>query len=340
MKPLINLPSLVLILWSALMLPAGVGGAAEAAEKAINAKLTTAPEVPPPIDRGRPARVIVHLEAKEYVGTLADGVNYKFWSFNGTVPGPMIRVRVGDTVEVHLKNDAKSAFPHNIDFHAASGPGGGHPISLAKPGEEAVFSFKALNPGLYVYHCFSPAPNPLMHVANGMYGLILIEPEGGLTKVDREFYVMQGEFYTEPSEDKGIHRMSMAKALAAQPDHVVMNGRVGALMEEGALKAETGERVRIYFGNMGPNSVSSFHVVGEIFDTVYIEGALDGRLNHNVQTTVVPTAGSAIVEFKPDMPGEYHLVDTSAHRMIKGAMGALIVTGPEDGSVMKSIKKP
>lgn len=335
-----NLPSLLLILWAALILPAGVGGTADAAEESVTAKLTMAPQVPPPVNRAEPTRVIVHLEAKEYVGMLADGVKYKFWSFNGTVPGPMIRVRVGDTVEVHLKNHAKNMFPHNIDFHAAPGPGGGAPISLANPGEEAAFSFKAQNPGLYIYHCASPTPNPLMHVANGMYGLILVEPEGGLPKADREYYVMQGEFYTEPSADKDLLQMSMEKALAAQPDHVVMNGRAGALMEEGALSAQTGEMVRVYFGNMGPNSVSSFHVVGDVLDTVYIEGALDGRLNHNVQTTVVPTAGSAIVEFKPDMPGDYFLVDTSAHRMNKGAIGRLLVTGPEDASVYRSIKKP
>jgi nitrite reductase (NO-forming) len=327
------------ILWTALILSIGIGGIVNADEGTVTAGLTMAPNVPPAVNRTGPARVIVNLEAKEYVGELADGVKYRFWSFNGTVPGPMIRVRVGDTVEVHLKNRADSAFPHNMDFHAAPGPGGGAPISLANPGEEAAFSFKAQNPGLYIYHCASPTPNPLMHVANGMYGLILIEPEGGLSGVDREYYVMQGEFYTEPSEDESVLQMSMEKALAARPDHVFMNGRKGALSAEAALKAGTGETVRVYFGNMGPNGVSSFHVVGSVLDTVYVEGALDGRVNHNVQTTVVPNAGSAIVEFSPDLPGEYFLVDTSAHRMIKGAKGTLIVTGKEDPSVMKSIKK-
>lgn len=338
MKRTISLP--IVTLWAALMIPAGVGGTANAAEETVTAQMTMAPRVPPPVNRDEQARVKVHLEAKEYVGVLADGVNYQFWSFNGTVPGPMIRIRVGDTVEVHLRNHAENAFPHNIDFHAASGPGGGDAISLVKPGEEAVFSFRALNPGLYIYHCASPAPNPLAHVANGMYGLILVEPEGGLPEADREYYVMQGEFFTNPLEGQDVFNLSMQKALSAQPDHVVFNGQEGALMEGAALKAETGDTVRVFFGNMGPNGVSSFHVIGDIFDTVYIEGALAGRTNHNVQTTVVPSAGSAIVEFKVDVPGSYFLVDTSAYRMAKGAIGTLVVTGPEDASVLKSIRKP
>jgi nitrite reductase (NO-forming) len=339
MKKLKNWLSLVLI-WAAFILPAGVGGTANAAEKTVSAKLTMAPQVPPPVNRAKQALVKVHLEAKEYVGMLVDGVKYKFWSFNGTVPGPMVRVRVGDTVEIHLKNHSKNTFPHNIDLHAVNGPGGGGAVSLVKPGKEAVFSFKALNPGLYIYHCASPIPNMLTHIANGMYGLILVEPEGGLPKVDREYYVMQSEFFTEPSEEKDILQLSMQKALAEHPDHVVFNGQAGALMEEGALKAKTGEMVRVFFGNISPNSISSFHIIGEIFDKVYSEGALDGKLNHNVQTTLVPSAGSTIVEFKVDVPGAYLLVDTRASRMAKGAVGALVVTGPEDASVFKSIKKP
>lgn len=310
------------------------------AEDTITAELSTAPNVPLPITRTISARVVVKLEAKEFVGTLAEGVKYRFWSFNGTVPGPMIRVRVGDTVELHLRNSTDSTLPHNIDLHAVNGPGGGASVSLVAPGQEAVFQFKTMNPGLFIYHCASPTPNIPTHIANGMYGLILVEPLRGLAKADREFYVMQSEFFTEPSELPGVRRMSMEKGLAEHPDYVVFNGRAGALLGDGALKAKPGETVRVFFGNIGPNSASSFHIIGEIFDKVYVEGSLNGVINWNIQTTLVPSAGTAIVESLIEAPGTYLLVDHSIFRIAKGAVGALVVEGPENPTVFKSIKKP
>lgn len=302
------------------------------------AQLTTAPNVPAPIKRTTPAKVVIKFEAKEYVGELADGKKYKFWSFNGTVPGPMARVRVGDTVEFHLSNHKDSNFPHNIDIHAVNGPGGGAAVSLVGAGDSAVFQFKALNPGLYIYHCASPIPNIPAHIANGMYGMILVEPAKGLAKVDHEFYVFQSEFFTKPSKTKGVSELSMEKGLAEHPDHVVFNGRAGALTGDNALKAKAGDTVRIYFGNIGPNSISSFHIIGEIFENVNIGGSLEGAVNHNVQTTLVPAAGTTIVEFKIDVPGDYLLVDHSIFRVAKGAVGILSATGKEDPSVFKSIK--
>ncbi len=307
----------------------------QAAEKAT---LTTAPNVPPAIGRTAPATVVVNFEAKEYVGELADGVKYKFWSYNGTVPGPMVRVRQGDTVEFHLSNAKDSQFPHNIDIHAVNGPGGGGAVNLAGPGEERVFRFKVLNPGLYIYHCASPVPNIPAHIANGMYGLLLVEPEKGLPKVDREFYVMESEFFTQPSKEKGVWELSMDKGLAEHPDHVVFNGREGAMMGDDALKAKAGEKVRIYFGNIGPNGTSSFHVIGEIFDTVYMEGALSGAENHNVQTTLVPSAGATIVDFKIDVPGAYIMVDHSIFRVAKGAIGIIAAEGKENPAIFESVK--
>ena len=318
-----------------MIIPTGPGPSALTVENAI---LTTAPNVPPPIRRTNPARVVVRLEAKEYVGTLAGDVKYKFWSFNGTVPGPMIRVRTGDTVELHLANHKSSAFPHNIDLHALNGPGGGGNASLVKPGEEAVFQFKVSHPGLYIYHCASPTPNVPAHIANGMYGLILVEPEGGLSPVAREYYVLQSEFFTEPSDQDGVFHLSMDKGLAEQPDHVVLNGRAGALMGDNALKADVGDTVRIYFGNIGPNSAASFHIVGEIFDKVYLDGAINGEVNRNVQATLVPAAGATIVELTVEVPGTFLLVDHSVFRVMKGAVGALTVTGPENPDVFKAGK--
>ncbi len=302
----------------------------------VEAQLTTLPEVPQPVTRKNPAKVVVNVEAKEFVGTLADGVQYKFWSFNGTVPGPMIRVREGDTVELHLKNHASSQFPHNMDLHAVNGPGGGAGANLAAPGQEGVFSFKALNPGLYIYHCASPVPNIPAHIANGMYGMILVDPQGGLPKVDREYAVLESEFFTQPSAEKGIMELSMEKGLAEHPDHVVFNGKAGALMGE-ELQAKTGETVRLFMGNIGPNGASSFHIIGEIFDTVYVEGAIGGTVNENVQTTLIPSAGAAIMEFKVDVPGAYLLVDHSIFRVAKGAVGILTVTGDENTSIFNAM---
>ncbi|MCA9420640.1 MAG: nitrite reductase, copper-containing [Nitrospira sp.] len=296
----------------------------------VEAHLTTLPQVPTPITRKEATRVVVHVETKEYVGTLADGVQYKFWSFNGTVPGPMIRVREGDTVEVHLVNLADSLFPHNMDLHAVNGPGGGAGSTLAIPGKEGMFAFKALNPGLYIYHCASPVPNIPAHIANGMYGLILVDPAEGLPPVDQEYAVLQSEFFTMPSAEKGIMELSMEKGLVEHPDHVVFNGKAGALIGEGQLEAKAGDNIRLYVGNIGPNGASSFHIIGEIFDKVYVEGAIGGTINKNVQTTLIPSAGAAIVEFTVDVPGAYLLVDHSIFRVAKGAVGILYVTGEEN----------
>jgi nitrite reductase (NO-forming) len=159
------------------------------------AVLTHAPAVPPPISRDHPTKVIVNLEVRELVKRLADGVEYTFWTFGGSAPGQFIRVRQHDVVEFHLNNHPSSNMPHNIDLHAVTGPGGGATSSFTAPGHSSQFSFTALNPGLYVYHC---ATAPVgMHIANGMYGLILVEPPGGLPPVDHEYYVMQSEFYTK-----------------------------------------------------------------------------------------------------------------------------------------------
>lgn len=293
-----------------------------------DAVLTEAPLVPGPITRDHPAKLIVNLDTVEKVGRLSDGVEYTFWTFGGNVPGSFIRVREGDEIEFHLNNHPSSKMPHNIDLHAVTGPGGGATSSFTAPGHTSTFSFKALNPGLYVYHC---ATAPVgMHIANGMYGLILVEPQEGLPEVDREYYIMQSEFYTAGAYgDGGLQAFDMAEALTEIPDYVVFNGSVGALAGDNAIHAEVGETVRLYVGNGGPNLVSSFHVIGEIFDNVYIEGG--DLLNHNVQSTMVPAGGSAIVEFKVDVPGTFILVDHSIFRAFnKGALGMLKVGGDED----------
>lgn len=293
--------------------------------------LTSPPEVPPPITRKHNAKLVVNLETTEEVGTMADGVEYVYWTFGGTVPGSFIRVKQGDEIEFHLSNHPSSKMPHNIDLHAVTGPGGGATSSFTAPGHTTTFAFKALNPGLYVYHC---ATAPVgMHIANGMYGLIMVEPKEGLPPVDREYYVMQGDFYTKGKYgEPGLQPFDMEKAINEHPDYVVFNGAVGSMTGEKSLRAEVGETVRLYVGNGGPNLVSSFHVIGEIFDKVYVEGG--DLLNHNIQTTLIPAGGAAIVEFDVEVPGNMILVDHSIFRAFnKGALAMLNVQGPENKTI-------
>lgn len=296
-----------------------------------NAVLAEAPNVPPPITRKQAIKVIVNLEVKEITKRLADNVEYTFWTFGGNVPGSFIRIREGDEVEFHLHNNQNNKMPHNIDLHAVSGPGGGAGASFTAPGHSSQFSFRALDPGLYVYHC---ATAPVgMHIANGMYGLILVEPKEGLPPVDHEYYVMQGEFYTAGKfGESGLQTFDLDKAVDERPPYVVFNGAVGALTDTNALTARIGEKIRLFVGNGGPNLVSSFHVIGNIFDTVYADGGTTP--SHNIQTVLVPAGGAAIVEFQPKAPGAYSFVDHSIFRAFnKGAMGTLNVTGDANSAV-------
>jgi nitrite reductase (NO-forming) len=291
----------------------------------VHAVLTSPPQVPPATGRTAPAKVIVELEVIEVDKEIAEGVTYTFWTFGGTVPGSFIRVRQGDTVEFRLKNHPSSKMPHNIDLHGVTGPGGGAASSFTAPGHQTQFTFKALNQGLYVYHC---ATAPVgMHVANGMYGLILVEPPEGLTPVDAEYYVMQGDFYTVGKyREKGHQAFDMQKAIDENATYVLFNGSESALTGPRALKAKTGQNIRMFIGNGGPNLISSFHVIGEIFDKVQYEGGT--RFQENVQTTLIPAGGAATVEFHTEVPGNYVLVDHSIFRAFnKGAIAILEVTG-------------
>lgn len=291
--------------------------------------IVRAPTDLPPLNRERgPQTVKVDLETVEVTGALADGTSYHYWTFNKKVPGPFVRVRVGDTVDVSLTNRADSSERHSVDFHAATGPGGGAVATDAAPGETKGFSFKALTPGLYVYHC--AVPLAAQHIANGMYGLILVEPEEGLPPVDREFYVMQGEIYTvEAFGTKGSIKESVDKLMAEQPEYYVFNGAAGALAGDNALKASVGETIRLYFGVGGPNKTSSFHVIGEIFDRAYQLASLVSDPLVGVQTISVPPGGAAVVDLKLEVPGEYMLVDHALARAARGLVGKLVVEGPQ-----------
>ncbi|MCX8474785.1 MAG: copper-containing nitrite reductase [Sphingomonas sp.] len=292
-----------------------------------------ATDLPPPLARRGPETVRVHLDTVEVTGQLGDGTSYRYWTFNGKVPGPFVRVRVGDTVEVTMKNAADSMMMHNVDFHAVTGPGGGAVATMAAPGETKGFTFKALNPGLYVYHCATPMV--AQHIANGMYGMILVEPAEGLPKADREFYVMQGELYTEqPFGTKGELSESVDKLLAEAPEYYVFNGAADALAKR-PLNAKAGETVRIFFGVGGPNKTSSFHVIGEIFDKAYPLASITSAPMTDVQTITVPPGGAAMTDFKVDVPGRFVLVDHALARMERGLKGLLVVEGEARPEVFK-----
>jgi copper-containing nitrite reductase len=314
-------------------LPAGAYNTSETEVTAPQAPTTGADvvrdpaDLPAPLEPREPTTVVINLEAVEVEGQLADGTTYTYWTFNGAVPGPFFRVRLGDTIEVHMKNHTSSTMNHSVDFHAVTGPGGGAVMTQTQPGQESVFTAKALNVGLFVYHCATPMVAD--HISNGMYGLILVEPEGGLPPVDREFYVMQGELYTSGAFGEQGHQMSdTTKLLNEDPEYFVFNGAVGALTTQKPLKANVGETIRIFFGVGGPNFTSSFHVIGEIFDRVFDQASLTGAPLTDVQTTLVPPGGATMVEFKLEVPGSFILVDHALSRLQRGLAGFLIVEGP------------
>jgi nitrite reductase (NO-forming) len=289
--------------------------------------------VPPLATPDHDGVVHISLTVKEVISEVAPGVYFNYWTFDKQVPGPMLHIKEGDTVELTLTNDPSSLHHHSIDLHAVTGPGGGASLTEVLPGETKTFRWKALNPGLYVYHC--AMPNVSTHNSHGQYGLILVEPKAGLTKVDKEFYVMQGELYTEGQlGKKGLVPFDSEALLDGKPNYVTFNGKI-----EGAprMHAKVGDKIRIYVGNGGVNLISSFHVIGEIFDTVYPEANMGGSLEHNVQTTAVLPGGASIVEFTVDVPGKYLLVDHALARMNKGAWAVLEVTGDPNPQIFAPV---
>jgi nitrite reductase (NO-forming) len=319
-----------------------VGGAAAEAEipLATAGNIARDPaDVPAALGNRSPEEIDLVLETREVEGQLADGTTYTYWTFDGTVPGPFLRVRVGDRVNVTLRNAADSTQTHSVDFHAVTGPGGGAAVTQTAPGEETSFSFTAINPGVYVYHCATPMV--AHHIANGMYGLILVEPEGGLPAVDREFYVMQGEIYSDLAlGETGQAVVDVDKLLDEAPEYYVFNGSTSALTADFPLQAAVGETVRIYFGVGGPNAISSFHVIGEIFDRVYDQASITSDPLTDVQTVLVPAGGASVVEFTLEVPGRYILVDHALSRLERGLVGFLMVEGAENPEIFEGTVDP
>jgi len=294
-------------------------------------------DVPPAFERQHSEKIAYHLSTQEVVSTLSDGVDYVFWTFNQTVPGPMLRARVGDTVELAISNHPTSTHDHSIDLHAVTGPGGGGLLTQVKPGEEKTISFKPMHAGVYLYHCASP--NIPSHITNGLYGLMVVDPPQGMPPVDREFYVVQGELYTQGGVGvKGFQEFAPAKMLDEKPEYIVFNGRVKALTGDKSLKANQGETIRIFLGNGGVAKISNFHIIGEIFDKVYPEGTL-GHFHPSVQTTMIPAGGASITELKLKNAGNYILVDHALSRLDRGAYGMLEVRGSPVPDLLQQIQR-
>ncbi|MEN1939697.1 copper-containing nitrite reductase [Luteimonas sp. MJ174] len=292
-------------------------------------------EVGTPVGDRAPQHVTYDLLTTEVEGRLSDGSTYRYWTFDNTVPGPLLRIRQGDTVTINLKNAEDSVNIHSVDFHSVTGPGGGAAVTQVRPGETKSFTFKALHPGLFVYHCATPMI--AHHISNGMYGMILVEPEGGLPKVDKEYYVMQGELYTAQKHgSSGLQEFSVDKLLDEKPEHLMFNGSMDALTKTYDMNANVGEEVRIFFGVGGPNLISSFHLIGEVFDRVYDLASFTSPPLTDVQTTLVPPGGATMVEFKVDYPGKYILVDHALSRAEKGLTGILTVNGEADPAIFNS----
>lgn len=307
--------------------------------------LTSAPHVPPPITRKHPVLLQVPLTTTTKLSQLSSQYKYEMWTFNGTVPGPFIRARVGDVVELTMTNKDETGNPHNIDCHAFTGPGGGSALTTTEENETKTARFKLLHPGLYVYHC-AAAPVPV-HIANGMYGLMYVQPEEeDLPAVDKEYFVMQSEFYHEPPEilDNGKRsstvEFSYPNGLDENPQLVVFNGSESALTRDKPLKAQTDESVRIFFGNIGPNLTSSFHIIGSVFEKVYRDGDVLSPPGRWIQTVSVPSGGATIVDMKMHVPGTYTLVDHAIFRLDKGAVGFLNVSGKPRPDIYSSSQPP
>ncbi|QLH80871.1 copper-containing nitrite reductase [Halosimplex pelagicum] len=291
--------------------------------------------IPDPVDREESATVEAELTTREVTAEIEDGVTFEYMTFDGQIPGPMIRARVGDTVDLTVHNAEDNRMPHNVDLHAVRGPGGGAEATNVAPGETERVRFKVTYPGAFIYHC--AVANMDYHISSGMFGIILVEPEGGLPEVDREFYLGQHEVYTDgETGQEGHHTFDMGAMAREEPTYVLVNGEKYAVTPDnyGAMAAETGETARVYYCVGGPNLASSFHPIGSVWDEVYPQGGLGGRPQRNIQTTPVQPGSTAIATMHYPVPGPIKLVDHALSRVArKGAMAVVGVEGEENPEI-------
>jgi nitrite reductase (NO-forming) len=283
------------------------------------------------LDARAPARLDgethdIELVMTEELKTIAPGFVQKVWTFGGQVPGPVIRVKVGDTIRITLKNPATNQLGHSIDFHSSQVAWNDEMRTIA-PGEELVYEWTADYAGVWMYHC-GTSPT-LHHIANGMYGMVIVEPEGGLPAADHEFAIVQSEWYLGQQGKEAD--LDKAMAAAPAPDFVLFNGVANQYLDN-PLEVGTGERVRMFVLNAGPSVDSSFHVVGTIFDTVIKEGVTLRRGNDGTwgsQAVDIAPAQGAIVEFTTAEDGMYPMVTHAFNFVGRGALG-LVQAGDGD----------
>jgi len=292
-------------------------------------------DLPPPITRDEPAVVPVTLETEEVVAEIEPGVTFTYMTFNRQIPGPFVRTRVGDTVDLTFRNKTSSTMAHNVDFHACRGPGGGAEATTVAPGEETNLKFKVTYPGAFIYHC--AVANVDYHISSGMFGIILVEPEEGLPEVDHEFYLGQHEVYTNGDTGQaGHHQFDFGKMADENPTYSLINGEKYAITpgKYDEMNVKTDDTVRIFYGVGGPNQFSSFHAIGSVWDEVWSQGAIASEPQRYVQTTPVLPGSTAIVTMHSPVPGGYKLVDHALSRVArKGALAVVNVEGPENPEV-------
>ena len=292
-------------------------------------------DIPDPVDWDEPRHHEVEMTTTERIAEIEPGVTFHYMTFEDRVPGPMVRVRRGDTVEFTIHNPEENSMPHNMDFHATYGPGGGAEASTVAPGETAGFTFRAEYPGVFVYHC--AVPNMDHHISAGMFGAILVEPEDGLPEVDRELYFGQHELYTkgDPGEE-GHHAFDMDAMAAEEPTYVCLNGEAYAFTENGygPVTVDKNERVRIFWANGGPNLTSSWHAIGNVWETFYRDGDLVSEPDRYVETAPVVPGSVAAAEIDTPVPGQIKLVDHALSRVVrKGMLGAIKVEGEPEPDI-------
>jgi nitrite reductase (NO-forming) len=298
-------------------------------------------DIPNPVDWETPKHHEVNLEIKEVTAEIEDGVTFDYMTFDGQVPGPMIRVRQGDTVTVTVENSPDNAMPHNVDLHSVYGTGGGAEATMAAPGEQNSMEFRAMYPGAFIYHC--AVPNVDQHISAGMFGMILVEPKDGLPEVDQELYVGQHELYTDKEVGKeGHHGFDYEAMKNEEPTYVLLNGEkyAYAAAGRGPVEVDQGDRVRVFMVDGGPNVSSNFHPIGNVWNRAYRDGGLpedgdyEAYADKNIQTMKVPPGSCMIGEMATPVPERIKLVDHALSRVVRrGMLAEIDVLGEEDEDI-------